>query len=79
MPIPPKAPSKATVVNRSAVDQRELVVYALARRGGKVVAAGRAVLPQAAGSGSSTRFQLFLVGDPTGARLEFEPPPTLLG
>ena len=66
------------VVNRSHTSQRELVLYVLARRGGAIVAAGRALVPQSE-AGASTRFQAFLVGSPDGARLEAIPAPTTLG
>jgi hypothetical protein len=66
------------VVNHSAIAQSELVVYAVARRGGRIVAAGRAVLPQAP-AGASTRFQLFFIGSPQGAHLEVSAPPSTLG
>ena len=69
--------AEGQLVNHSAVNQSELVVYAVARKGGKVVAAGRAVLPEAE-AGSSTPFQLFFIGDPKGAEIEYAaPPPTL--
>jgi hypothetical protein len=67
------------VVNHSTVDQRELVVNALARRSGKLVAAGRAVLQLLAGNGAPTHFQLYLIGDPSGAKLEVSAPPTVSG
>jgi hypothetical protein len=70
--------AEGTIVNHSAVGQQELVVYAVARRGGRIVAAGRAVLPQAP-AGASTRFQLYFVGDPRGAQLQLSAPPTTLG
>lgn len=70
--------AEGSVVNHSAVAQRELVVYAVARRAGRAVAAGRAVLAQAE-PGSSTRFQLFFIGDPRGAQLEVSAPPTTFG
>jgi len=66
------------VVNHSGVAQQELVVYAVARRGGRVVAAGRAVLPQAPAH-SSTPFEVFFVGSPRGAALAVSAPPTTLG
>lgn len=69
---------EGNVVNRSGVGQRELVVYAVARRAGRIVAAGRAVLPEAP-NGASTPFQLYFVGDPSGARLEVSAPATTLG
>jgi hypothetical protein len=67
------------LVNHSTVSQVELVVDALAWRGGRIVAAGRAVLPRAAGHGASTHFQLYLIGDARGARLELSASPTTLG
>jgi hypothetical protein len=67
-----------TVRNGSNVTQQNLVVYVLARRGGQVVAAGRAVLPEV-GAGASLPFQAFLQGDPSGARLEASAPATTFG
>jgi hypothetical protein len=66
-----------TVRNRSSVTQLGLVVYGLARRGGRIVAAGRAVLAEVA-AGASVPFQAFLVGTPNGAKLEASAPPTTL-
>jgi hypothetical protein len=70
--------SEGSVVNHSQVSQQELVVYAVARRAGKIVAAGRAVLP-AASAGASTPFQIFFVGNPAGAQLEVSAPATTPG
>ena len=67
-----------TVRNRSNVTQQNLVVYGLGRRGARIVAAGRAVLPEVA-AGSSVPFQAFLVGAPQGAKLEASAPPTTVG
>ncbi len=72
------AGAEGLVANHSALAQRELVVYGVVRRGGKVVAAGRAVLPEAP-AGQSTRFQLFFIGEPHGGRLEVLAPPSTLG
>jgi hypothetical protein len=58
------------VVNHSATAQQDVIVYALARRGARIVAAGRSVLAQVPGSGASTHFQVYFIGDPTGGRLE---------
>jgi hypothetical protein len=66
-----------TVHNRSDVAQQNLVVYVLARRAGRIIAAGRAVLPEVA-AGASVQFQAFLVGTSTGAELEASAPPTTL-
>jgi hypothetical protein len=51
------------------------VVYAIARKGGRIVAAGRAVLPEV-GQGASVPFQAYFVGDPKGARIEATAPPS---
>ena len=67
-----------TVRNRSNVTQQNLVVYVLARRAGKIVAAGRAVLPEVAG-GASAPFQAFLTGNSAGARLEASAPASTFG
>ncbi len=70
--------AEGTVVNHSRVSQTELVVYAIARRAGTIVAAGRAVLPQLAPN-TPTRFQVFFIGSPRGAQLSFSAPPSTLG
>jgi hypothetical protein len=70
--------AEGSVVNRSSVTQRELVVYGLARRGAKIVAAGRAVLQQVPAR-ASVRFQLFFIGDARRATLQLSAPATTLG
>lgn len=70
--------AEGTIVNRSTVAQRELVVYATVTRSGQVVAAGRAVLPSLA-AGASSRFQVFFIGDPHGGKLTLAAPPSTLG
>lgn len=73
-----EAQAEGDVVNHSSVAQQELVVDAVARRSGRIVAAGRAVLAQA-GAGASTPFQVFFVGNPSGAQLEVSAPATTQG
>ena len=70
--------AEGNVVNHSAVGQQELVVDAVSRRAGRVIAAGRAVLP-AAPAGGSTPFQVFFVGNPAGGQLEVSAPATTSG
>jgi hypothetical protein len=72
------AGAEGTVTNDSKVAQQQLVVYVVARRGGRIVAAGRAVLPEV-GAGQTASFQVFFIGSPRGARLEASAPPTTLG
>lgn len=70
--------AEGDLVNHSIVAQQELIVDALARRAGRIVAAGRAVIAQDP-SDSSTPFQIFFVGNPSGAQLEFSAPATTAG
>jgi hypothetical protein len=63
------------VTNASKIDQRDLVVYAVARKRGRIVAAGRAILPEVS-PGAKVAFQRFFVGDPRSARIEASAPPT---
>jgi hypothetical protein len=62
---------KAHVRNRSAVAQRQVPVYCVARRGGQVVAAGLATVAElpAAPGGPPTPVTIFFIGNPTGATL----------
>jgi len=68
----------ARAVNRSDVAQDNLVIAAVARRGGKIVAAGRAIVPHLRADGGE-RFQVFFVGDPRDAELTFDAQPSTLG
>jgi hypothetical protein len=70
--------AEGTVANRSRIEQPELVIYAVARRAGRIVAAGRAVLASLP-AGSSAPFQIFFIGDPKGAQLQLSAPPTRSG
>jgi len=71
------AGAAGTVKNRSRVAQRSLVVFAVARRAGKIVAAGRAVLAEVP-AGAKAPWQLFFIGNPGGAKLETSAPATTL-
>jgi hypothetical protein len=70
-----EAGAAGTVTNPTKVTQVQLVVDAVARKGGRVVAAGRAVLPEVP-VGASVPFQLYFVGDPRGAQIETSAPAT---
>jgi hypothetical protein len=65
------------VVNRSAIAQASLVVAAVARRGRRIVAAGRAIVPLLKAHGHD-RFQVYFIGNPSGARLELVAQPATL-
>ena len=63
-----------SVTNHSQTAQQNLVVYAVARRGVKIVAAGRAVLPEVPAQGTNISFQIYFVGDPSGAQIQTSAP-----
>ncbi|HWY90252.1 MAG TPA: hypothetical protein VNY31_06225 [Solirubrobacteraceae bacterium] len=70
-----EASESGSVANHSSLTQANLVVYAVARRAGRAVAAGRAVLPEVA-AGASVPFQIYFVGNPQGAQIEVSAPAT---
>jgi hypothetical protein len=71
--------AKAAIANRSKVEQRRLTVFCVARRGDRIVAAGRAIIDRlAAAGGKPTTFTAFFIGNPRGAKLTFTAPPTVL-
>lgn len=69
---------KGVVENHSKTVQRNMPIYAVARKGGKVVAAGRALIerldpePQK----KPTVFRIFFIGDPKGASLDVRAVPS---
>jgi len=73
--------ARGEIRNDSPVAQTRLTVACVAADGGKVVAAGRAVverLPPAAEAKKPTAFTVFFIGDPKGAKLDCSAPPTVL-
>lgn len=65
------------VVNRSRVEQRRLVLFGVARKGRRIVAAGRAQVRRLK-AGRRARFTMFFIGDPRGARVTVSAPPVKL-
>ncbi len=65
------------VVNHSDVAQTDLVVACVARKGGRVVAAGRAIVPNLRAQGKAT-IHIYFIGNPRGAELLFEAQPSNL-
>ncbi len=64
-----------TVENRSAVGQSQLPVYAVALRGGRVIGAGRGIVPALA-AGSSAQVLVPIVGAVAGSTISLTVPPT---
>ena len=68
-----------TITNRSTVVQKRLTIFCVARNGTKIVAAGRAILDALPAAGAKpTKFTVFFIGNPKGAKLSFSAPPTVL-
>ena len=71
--------AKGTIVNRSQVAQKRLTIFSVARKGATVVAAGRGIVDTLPPAGAKpTRFTVFFIGNPKGAKLSFSAPPTVL-
>lgn len=65
------------VRNLSPVEQRRLTIFAVALKGSKIVAAGRAVVDKLGPKGSKgQRFSIYFTGDPSGATLHVDAPPS---
>lgn len=72
--------ARGVVRNRSAVEQRKLTIFAVATKGDRIVAGGRAVVERlAAKGGRAQRFSIYFTGDPSGAKLHVFAPPSILG
>ncbi len=67
------------VVNRTGQEQSRLLLYVVARKGGEVVAAGRGAIEHLKASTKPLHYDVFFIGDPTGAALEVTSFPTLPG
>jgi hypothetical protein len=65
-----------TIVNRSIRQESKVPVFAVAVRGGRIIAAGRAVAESLPPS-TPTRFQIFFVGNPAGASIRLTALPTV--
>ncbi|HWH93167.1 MAG TPA: hypothetical protein VNT03_04850 [Baekduia sp.] len=73
--------AKGTIRNESTIVQKRIVITCVARDGGKVLAAGRAIvdrLAPAADLKKPTTFTVFFIGDPQQAKLDCSAPPTVL-
>jgi hypothetical protein len=65
------------VLNDSKIDQQHLVLFAVARRAGKIVAAGRAIVTRLA-AGKSAVFHAYFIGNPKGAQISVSAPPSVI-
>jgi hypothetical protein len=64
------------VTNKSNIDQTRLTLFAVARKDGKVVAAGRGGIKRLPADGKPTEYHIYFIGDPRGADVTVTAPPT---
>lgn len=67
-----------TITNKSDVEQSNIVLYAIGRKNGKIVAAGRGMIPKLKTDGSPATYHIFFIGNPTGADISVIAPPVNL-
>ena len=72
--------ARARITNRSKVAQKRLVVSCVSRRGGSVVAAGRAIVEKLlpAPTPKPVTFRVYFIGNPRRGALTCAAPPTVL-
>lgn len=67
------------VENRSGEDIERLLLYAIATRGGKVVAAGRGAIEPLKAKPKPIPYNVYFIGDPKGAEVKITELPSLRG
>lgn len=65
------------VINRSGAEQRNLLLYAVARKGGKVVAAGRGQIGRLKATAKPVSYHIYFIGNPEGADISVTAFPSL--
>lgn len=65
------------VVNKTGEDQRRLLIYVVARKGGEVIAAGRGAIEHLKPELKKLKYTVFFVGDPESAQLDLSEFPAL--
>jgi len=66
-----------TVDNQSGVDQTRLTLFAVARKGNQVVAAGRGGIKRLVAGDKPAEYHIYFIGDPRGADVSVTAPPTV--
>ena len=67
-----------TVTDKSKIDQDHLILFAVARSGGHIVAAGRGQIKALKVGARPANYTIYFIGDPTGADVTIQAPPTVL-
>ena len=70
---------RGTMTNKSQIDQRKLTLFAVARQGGEIVAAGRGGYKNLrADSPKPGNYNIFFIGDPRGGEITVTAPPSVV-
>ena len=70
---------RGTMTNKSQIDQRKLTLFAVARQGGEIVAAGRGGYKNLrADAPKPGNYNIFFIGDPRGAEITVTAPPSVV-
>jgi hypothetical protein len=72
----PKVTGRVTL--HSNVDQDHLILFAVARQGGRIVAAGRGQIKALKSGARPSPYVIYFIGNPTGAQVTIQTPPTTL-
>jgi hypothetical protein len=68
--------AEGTVTDNSPIQQVDVTLFAVARKGGKVVAAGRGGIKTIAPNGGSRPYHIYFIGNPKGAQVTVTAPPS---
>jgi hypothetical protein len=66
------------VTNNSKLDQKKLVLFAVARSGSEIVAAGRGQIKNLKVGAAPGPYNIFFIGNPSGAEITVKAPPSVL-
>lgn len=77
-PDPSGILAQGTATNQSQIDQKDLVMFAVAKRGGTIVAAGRGGFKNLKAD-KTAPYNIYFIGDPSGADVEITAPPSVFG
>jgi hypothetical protein len=65
-----------TVRTESKIDQGHLILFAVARQGDRIVAAGRGQIKKLKHDAKPAPYVIYFIGDPTGSDVTIQAPPT---
>lgn len=68
-----------TVVNKTGADQGRLLLYGVARKGNRIVAAGRGAIERLKAGAKKLKYDIYFIGNPQGADVKVTQFPTLPG